>query len=398
MSIGKLAALSALKAARSLSSRDRQAYIFANESVGSIGDQAMSDVARRHLSDKGYRINAIYMPGWTPYVTRGDYKDIVLTRLDKRSVDALDIYAKADLLMAVGADVMDGVYGPDLPLKWLKDLAFAQSLGIANAAVNFSFSETPDKAVCEAMRRAQGTSFEARDPVSRQRFEATTGQKADISADLAFLLQPEITGQRAAEARTWVVGQKAKGHTVLGVNASGHTLEKMDGDGAAAYAAICRSWLERDAARSIMLVPHDHRPAPVGDVEALETVAERLADFGDRVFMLRPDFAAWEVKALCEHFDLLITGRMHFAIAGFGTGAPALNVVYQGKFEGLMQHLDLESADLLADPAAILKVTPVAEQLERLTANADGIKRHLKAKLPEIHALSRRNFAWLEAK
>lgn len=375
----------------------KRAYVFATESAGSIGDQAMGDVVCRHLTeDFGYDVHVICLPNWTPSKFRGNHQAVILQRDDKKSLQALAIYAKASLYVVVGADVIDGNYGISLPRKWLADLGMAEKLGIPNAAINFSFSEIANPEIVAMMRAAQGTRFVARDPVSLARFEAATGQRAGLSADLAFLLKPEITSPHGREGLAWGAHQKEQGRQVLAVNASGHTLTKMDGDGVGAYAVICRNWLEADPARSIMLVPHDFRPAPVGDVEALTRVAESLADFGDRVFLLRPPFEAWEVKALAEHVDLALTGRMHFAIAAFGMGAPALSLAYLGKFEGLMQHLGLEADDLVLPPSAVLDVPQMTARLEAVTRDAAALRGRILARLPQVQALSRQNFAWLQ--
>lgn len=384
-----------LKAARSLKT-GKKAYVFATESAGSVGDQAMADVIQRILADLfGYEVVVINMPGWTATETRAESSQLTLPTYGRRSLTYWRLFADANLLVAVGADVIDGHYGIGLPGKWLADLRFAQALGIPNGAINFSFSEQAAPEICNLIGTMPGTKFVSRDPVSRGRFEKATGHDAAVSADLAFLLVPEITSVNGKAAHEWAAGQKARGRTVLAVNASGHTLEKMAGDGIAAYGAICRAWLEADPARAIILVPHDYRPAPVGDVEALSKIADSLGDFGERVHFLRPYFAAWEVKAICEHVDLALTGRMHFAIAALGMGAPALNISYVGKFEGLMQHCELQSEDLVIEPAAVLDVRRMTERLETLSSKAARLRPRILARVPAIQSLSRQNFAWI---
>lgn len=385
-----------LMRARAFRSKKR-AYIFHTESVGSVGDQAMADVVQTVISaEYGYDVTSVNMPGWTPSKTRADHREMTLGSYGPRNLGYWRMFAGAELLISVGADVIDGHYGPDLPCKWLSDLRMAQSLGIANGVVNFSFSEQAHPDVRAMVAQMKGTQFVSRDPVSRNRFQQATGQVASLSADLAFLLKPQITTPAGQAAHDWAAGKKAQGQTVLAVNASGHTLEKMPDDGVIAYAAICRAWLTADAARAIILIPHDYRPAPVDDVEPLARIYEMLADFGDRVYFLRPYFAAWEVKAICEHVDLGFTGRMHLAIAALGMAAPVLNVSYVGKFQGLMQHCGLEDDDLVIKPSMVLDVANINARLEILTAKAAVLRTKLLARLPAIQAMSRNNFDWIK--
>jgi polysaccharide pyruvyl transferase WcaK-like protein len=65
-------------------------------------------------------------------------------------------------------------------------------------------------------------------------------------------------------------------------------------------------------------------------------------DFADRIHSMPVTLDSWEIKALSGQVDLVLTGRMHLAIAALGMGTPAFCTVYQGKFEGLMQMFELE--------------------------------------------------------
>ena len=67
------------------------------------------------------------------------------------------------------------------------------------------------------------------------------------------------------------------------------------------------------------------------------------ATFPDRVEMLRPPLNAWELKHLAGMVDLVLTGRMHLAIAALGMGTPPLCVAYMDKFEGLFHLFNIAS-------------------------------------------------------
>src|SRR5690606_31433485 len=63
--------------------------------------------------------------------------------------------------------------------------------------------------------------------------------------------------------------------------------------------------------------------------------------FQNQVLLAEGPFDAWDAKRVVSSVDLLITGRMHLAIAAMSQGVPAFGLAYKDKFEGLMQHFSL---------------------------------------------------------
>lgn len=83
---------------------------------------------------------------------------------------------------------------------------------------------------------------------------------------------------------------------------------------------------------------------------------------------------------------------MHFAIAALGQGTPPVSFVYQGKFEGLMQHFGLESEGLMLASDADGTGAPGSAALEAATARAADLRRRIETALPRVVALARSNF------
>jgi polysaccharide pyruvyl transferase WcaK-like protein len=396
LNVLKTLTMRALRAARSSGSDPRAVAVLAPESLGSVGDQAMLEVMREQLTARGLKPTFIYMPNWTISPLREDAPTVMLKSNSKFAPQFWQTIVKTNAMVLVGADVIDGVYDNWLPFQWIGKLTQAKKAGAKVGIVNFSFSPEADSATCERLRIADGFTFTPRDPVSCGRFVASTGQSATLSADLAFLLTPEIRSANAYQANQWLGERKAAGDTVLFVNLSGHTLSRMRGNGTTVMEGVLRQWLQASAARSIFLVPHDFRPAPTGDVEALEQLRASLAaEFPNRITMIYPPFAAWDVKALCEQADLAISGRMHLSIACLGMGVPVISVVYVGKFEGLMQHLELADEDLLVSTAEALETDLLLSKIERVTSERQRLSDHIRSRLVSVRALSAKNFDWL---
>ncbi len=366
------------------------------ESVGSVGDQAMVEVMREQLTARNLKPTFVYMPNWTVIPLRADAPTVMLTSHTNFAPHFLRLILRHGAAVVIGADVVDGVYGNSLPQRWVGKLVRARETGAKVGLLNFSFSSEADHTISEVVSAAGPIKFTPRDPVSFGRFTAATKQPATLSADLAFLLTPDLRSPNAQKSDVWLAARKAAGDTVLFVNLSGHTLSRMARDGVEVMDQVLRHWLRASPDRSIFLVPHDFRPAPTGDVEALERLRAMLAgEFPDRVAMIYPPFAAWDVKALCRRADLAISGRMHLTIACLGMGVPALSVVYVGKFEGLMQHIGLADEDLLISTDDAIDPELLLVRLERVTAEHGRLGAIINAKLGDVKALSARNFDWL---
>ncbi len=98
----------------------------------------------------------------------------------------------------------------------------------------------------------------------------------------------------------------------------------------------------------------------------------------------------WELKAIAGEVNLILTGRMHLAIAALGQGVPPLCVVYQGKFEGLMAHFELDG--LMLDPQDVIRHNVLSDHLEKTTARAADLGAYIRTRLPTIRNLALDNF------
>ncbi len=367
--------------------------VIAPAGAGSLGDQAMLEVIRKAFDERfSYDTTILYEEGATPHSLKGPFRAIVLSDVSSRRYRQIAVPALvASKLIFVGADTLDGTYNVPLIDRWLRFIDRMQRLGLKCGILNYSFSAAPDETVCRRLGELKNVFFSARDAHSLARFRTRTGQQAELGADCAFLLEPEITSPNAARARDWLKDQKTKGRTTLIVNASGHTLEKMRGQGVQAYAELFIRWLKADLNRAILLLPHDLRPAPAGDVDALEAIATIIrSQIAGRIELVRPPIAAWDVKALCADAHGVFTGRMHLAIAALGMGAPPLSIVYVNKFEGLMGHFELEGG--LITPSEFLDGIHAYNVLETFTKELPERRSKILARLPAVRELALRQF------
>ncbi len=225
----------------------------------------------------------------------------------------------------------------------------------------------------------------ARDPHSQARL-ATLGITAELVAELAFLLEPDLHQPGGAPARAWLDRQRADGRRVGAVNinhlVAGRVPGLFDGyvDGLGDAGSAGTSWL---------LIPHDRR-GEQGDLMLAERLHRRLDEREPgRAHVLHTDAGPAGAKALVGAVDMVLTGRMHLAVAAISQGVPPLAVGYQDKFSGL-----LESARLPAwcelEPAQACAGERLADVLRTVLAQAPALRRNLRAAWPELMALARR--------
>lgn len=361
--------------------------VLTQTSAGSLGDQAMIDSISCHLVEyMGRRVVLgpnIHKTRSGAGIPAGDGRWDVM-----RNLAGMVLGCRS--LGMIGADVIDGVYGAASVLKRLRILTLAHRLGQDVRVFGCSWSLKPSDPVVAVLKKADWLRLYARDPVSQARMQAALDRDIPLVADVAFLLRPEITSPEALAAARWIEGRRSASMTVMGVNLSGHTLEKAPDHGVAAFAGLVSRWLEADPQRAVLIVPHDRRPGMVGDLDVLKGLHAVLqARFPDRLHMLPATLDAWEVKGLAGKLDFVVTGRMHLAIAAMGMGVPALCTVYQDKFEGLMQHFGLEGTTI--SPEDVL-AERCDDQLLRMTAHHADLGARIRERLPFVKDLSRKNF------
>jgi polysaccharide pyruvyl transferase WcaK-like protein len=383
-----------LRAVRRVLPKPRKVCVIPPSGAGSLGDQAMMEVVRRVLCARfGLETSFLYEPRATTAALGEDCRHVVLSSSKARFAQMAMAALRSSHVVYLATDTLDGSYSPDIVNAWLRFIEQAGRAGAKIGVLNFSFSEHPDPSVRDRLRAMSGAYFAVRDEVSLARFAQSTGQTAVLGADIGFLLEPNIASPNAARMADWAREQRRQGRIIVGVNASGHTFEEMRGNGVSAYVEVLRQWLAADTARAVLLMPHDFRPTPIGDVAPADAIAGALRDgFDDRVEMLSPPFSAWDVKGLCAHLDGVLTGRMHLAIAALGMGTPPLSVAYRGKFEGLMRHLGLDGG--LIAPEEFLDCSHTVAALEAFTRDLPNRRAQIVPRLPAMRALAQRQFDW----
>lgn len=302
----------------------------------------------------------------------------------------------AKLLVVLGADIMDGFYAPMDAVSrwWLADLT--ARWGGRSVVVGFSFNDRPSRWLRTPLAKLSArVELRVRDAASLARLERFCGRRADLVADIAFLLEPATGSAEVARVLSWAREEAARGRVVLGFNV--HPMLTAGGTRREVRHLIESSVhalneIRRRRPVSVLLLSHDDRPEK-GDRVCLEPIAAALATSGSGGVLLpaRPMCAA-ELKAAAGATDCLMTGRMHLAIAALGQGVPVGAFTYQGKFQGLFQHFGLPES-LLVSPDEPDLTAALTAALDRLLADRSVLRARVSTRLASVIELARSNLA-----
>lgn len=308
------------------------------------------------------------------------------------------INAQPSDVVVLGADCMDGFYSPllSLTLLALHDLC-ANTSGINSYLLGFSFNTKPNWMMIRAFRSlSNATIVSIRDAISLERYQQKVGKPARLVADAAFMLQPEKNFHLYEEIAQWVSNQKVASRIVIGLNfhpmlRAYNGTDDIKSD-AIKLAINIKEILLRHKNISFVFISHDDRSKLTDNlmlsnmINYLETQSNELIE---RVFYRQEVPRANQLKALCELLDGLVSSRMHLAIAALGMGIPVMAATYQGKFEGLFKHFELDCTYLL-EPNLFLSNRMISV-FENFIDNLHTIKKQINTNLPQVLAFSNVN-------
>jgi len=264
----------------------------------------------------------------------------------------------------------------------------AVEMGIPATIVGFSFNATPRRPAIHALSHLHpDVRVNVRDQASLDRFTRIVGIPAALCADVAFLMAP--ASEPEPDIENWIGQMRAVGRIPVGININAHAFSvQIARTGAATLAANIARQLAAAGDRNklaYLLIPHDVKRQS-GDITLLRSLEESLRSAGfPHVRYALMDNPA-RIKRIAGLLDLMVTGRMHLAIASLGMKTPVLSIEYQDKFEGLYRHVGLAADDMI-DPAQCLS-DELAMRISSAIARRDDTRRTITANLPRVADLA----------
>ena len=398
------ATLQVLRKTKVRDKADSSALFLPPDDPGSLGDEAMLAAGMKRLANQGIeRIGIVCLKSTTAC---WENLDLVTDTINMQGYFAYgswkerfrfaQMVSRYHRFYCVGADVMDGFYSDRRTFLSINLVALAAKTGADATILGFSFNEQPTPASVQALSNLPASvRLCCRDPISHKRLTHYLQRPVDLVADVAFLLQPAEDSDLAVRVSRWARDQRSAGRTVVGVNANSVHLQSLPQFGfddlIRIYADALVELFSKDQMLSFLMIPHDFRGQD-SDVSLAKAILEALPlEMKPYCEQVPSPCSAAEIKSICADLDIVFTGRMHLAIACLGQGIPVAGVTYQGKFEGLFSHFELQGMTI--DPEKAFQPGVLASFLEALIARRKDIRQQIQSRLAKVKTLAALNFA-----
>jgi polysaccharide pyruvyl transferase WcaK-like protein len=368
--------------------------------IGSMGDLAMLTGLMQSLLASNPRARFTLVGTHTHQILIPQVGSVdVVSAWEGRSGSIVfdELLRRHEAMFALGADVLDGKYGAALVCRLAGYCSHAAQIGLPTTILGFSFSESPRRPAVLALSGLNPrVRVNVRDARSLDRVLRRTGVQATLSADIAFLLQPvPCNGE---EVHAWIQKMRQEGRTLVGVNLNSHAfavpLAQLGPD---VFIEGVRQQLHEVGVQNrlaFVLIPHDFKTRS-GDVQLLTRLEQALLSGGFPQVIYTEQHAPASIKALVGSLDLVLTGRMHLAIAALGMGTPTLCIAYQDKFEGLFEHFGLDPKELLQ--VGSIKLTKLGAHLVHAIQHRSEARAQIVSKIPQVLELAQRNLLGVKA-
>lgn len=119
-------------------------------------------------------------------------------------------------------------------------------------------------------------------------------------------------------------------------------------------------------------------------------------DIAKNFFVLNDVYDAWATKAIIGNFDMLVSGRIHAAVAGLSQYVPTVIIDYghepkAHKLKGFAEVAGMP--DYVADPALS---DDLVTKIDKCWNNRETISIFLKGKIPAVKETAKKNFMLLQ--
>lgn len=307
------------------------------DNPGSLGDEAMIKVVLRDLIPNDA---SVYFLGWSRGVVGTEWGSTIYVNRNPISIFRLLTKVRHfEKVVIVGADVLDGYYSIYWSYFRLRMALLWVGQSINLKITPFSFNKKPSYISVRLIKSlAQYIPIYSRDSFSKKRLE-DSGVNVQGLTDLAFLY---------SKTDFLCAARNSSGFVVINISPmmfgdSGVRLECID-----ALINIINS-----TNLKFKLLPHDSRPWS-DDAALLRKIYEKINDNSRaRVVFCEVPKSTLEVYRELNGASLVITGRMHLAIAALSNSKPIICYTYQDKFEGILKDIGLPYNPIVHDSVEV---------------------------------------------
>ncbi len=202
--------------------------------------------------------------------------------------------------------------------------------------------------------------------------EAGIGCEIIVTADPAFLLEPEPISEDIIKREHLEAGQRLVGMSVREPGGAAPDLREMSYHELLANAADFM--IDRYDA-NIVFVPMEQR---VQDMQHAHAVIAKMLR-PQRAWLLQGEYTPGQVLSMIGHFDFAVGMRLHFLIFAALQGVPFVALPYATKVGGI-----LEDLQIAMPPLRLVNAGRLISYIDRYWDTREAMKEKIKQLLPAI--------------
>ncbi len=266
--------------------------------------------------------------------------------------------------------------------EYLREVNLAHEKGVPVMVYAVSAGPLQDpnmqKQVKESLNRAAVITVRERN-AKKILEEAGIGCEIIVTADPAFLLEPEPIPEAIIQREQLETGQRLFGMSVREPGGAAPDLSEIAYHELLANAADYM--IDRYDA-NIVFVPMEQR---VLDVQHSHAVVSKMLR-PQRAWVLRGEYTPGQVLAMMKQLDFAVGMRLHFLIFAALQGVPFVALPYATKVGGI-----LEDLQIAMPPLRLVNAGRLISHIDRAWDSRETIISRIKTVLPEIQERSREN-------
>ncbi len=241
----------------------------------------------------------------------------------------------------IGADILDGGCGIENSLNYFSLIQkFAKSkIKLYTTGISFNKINYPE--IVDGIKNISSfIKLNIRDFISFKRLKEIGCKNLYQVADIAFLFDetkysPSAFCNKICSQIKQIKEEKKR---IVGIHLTWDICEEVE-----FLEKICKI-LSQFKNVVYVLIPHDLRvyDNKLSDREMINRLENKFSNNNIEYINAFNLANETDVKTTIKYMDMVITSRMHLAIASFSRNVPVISFVYQGKFEGLYAFYDFK--------------------------------------------------------
>ncbi len=233
-------------------------------------------------------------------------------------------------------DTLDGAYIPqncNILTRMLSRLQHGRHI----YCIGFSFRSNPSPQLQNHFKGMDNVFFAARDGASQKHFEAYSGQRTALCADIAYCLETLPLPHALEESLADI---QSRSDYVIGINISSHYMNTLQVSQDAVVQAL-RTLLKNRI--GLVWIPSDFRNKHNSDLHCHKRITALFSpDEQKQMMVLNKMLHPRIIKALLGRLDSLITGRMHLLIMALSMNKKPFAISYHEKFRNELNSWQLD--------------------------------------------------------